>query len=72
MSKSSATERLIMFLNIYYTWKDSSGSTLQCALCKIKIRLLESDQKCLSQGSSTKSLLSLCKKDNIRKFFFEK
>ena len=48
-------------------------STLQFALFKIKIRLLESDQKWLRHGSSTKPLLSRCKGDNTsKKIFFEK
>ena len=34
---------------------------------KIKIRLLESDQKWLRHGSSTKPLLSRCKGDNTSK-----
>ena len=51
----------------------SIGSTLQFAIFKIKIRLLESDQKCLLHGSSTKPLLSFCKKDNVTKdIFWEK
>ena len=37
------------------------------ALFKIKIRLLESDQKWLRHGSSTKPLLSRCKGDNTSK-----
>ena len=43
-------------------------------LFKIKIRLLESDQKCLRHGSSTKPVLSFCKRDNTTKniFFFGK
>ena len=40
--------------------KYAPGSTLQIALFKIKIRLLESDQKWLRHGSSTKPLLSRC------------
>ena len=48
----------------YEIWKYSLGGTLQLALFKTKIRLLESDQKCLRDWSSTKPLLSLCKKDN--------
>ena len=51
----------------YLKWKYSLGSTLQFALFKIKIRLLESDQKCLRHGSSTKPFLSLCKRDNTTK-----
>ena len=42
-------------------------STLQCALYKIKIKLLENDQNCLRHRSSTKPLLSLCKGDNTTK-----
>ena len=54
-------------------WKYSLGSTLQFALFKIKIRLLESDQKCLRHGSSTKAVLSLCKRENTtKKQFFGK
>ena len=34
---------------------------------KIKIRLLESDQKCLRHGSSTKSFISLRKRDTPTK-----
>ena len=45
----------------YEIWNYSLGGTLQFALFKIKIRLLESAQKCLRHGSSTKSVLSLCK-----------
>ena len=46
---------------------------LQFALFKIKIRLLESDQKCLRHGSNTKPFLSLCKRDNTtKKQFFGK
>ena len=45
----------------------SLGSTLQFALFKIKIRLLESDQKCLRHGSRTKPLLSHCKRDDTTK-----
>ena len=40
--------------------------TLIC-LFKINIRLLESDQKWLRHGSSTKPLLSRCKGDNTSK-----
>ena len=48
-------------------------STLQFALFKIKIRLLESSQKCLRHGSSTKLFLSLCKRDiTTKKLFFLK
>ena len=51
----------------------SHGSTLQFALFKIKIRLLESDQKCLRHGSRTKPLLSHCKRDDTtKKYFLEK
>ena len=58
---------------IYKIWNYSLRSTLQFALYKIKIRLLESDQKCLRHGVSTKPLLSLCKDDNTtKKIFFEK
>ena len=54
-------------------WTYSLGSTLQFALFKIKIRLIESDQKCLRHGSSTKQHLSLYKRDNItKKYFFGK
>ena len=53
-----------------------SGSmpTLQFALFNIKTSLLESDQKCLGHGSSTKPLLSLCKRDNTTKMimYFKK
>ena len=42
-----------------YSWEYSSI----CAF-KIKISLLESDQKCLRHGSRTKPLLSHCKRDN--------
>ena len=57
----------------YEIWNYSLGSTLQFALFKIKIRLLESDQKCLRHGSSTKPLLSLCIRDNTtEKIFFGK
>ena len=52
---------------IYSIWKYSLGSTLQFALFKIKIRLLESDQKWLRHGSSTKPLSSRCKGDNTSK-----
>ena len=48
----------------------SLGSTLQFMVFKIKIRLLESDQKCLRHGSSTKPLLSFCKRDNTTKNIF--
>ena len=48
-------------------WKYCPWSTLQFALFKIKIRLLESSQKWLRHGSSTKPLLSLCKGDNTSK-----
>ena len=48
-------------------WKYSLGSTLQFALFKIKIRLLESDEKWLRHGSSTKPLLTRCKGDNTSK-----
>ena len=41
--------------------------SLQYALFKIKIRLLESDQKWLRHESSTKPLLSRCKGDNNSK-----
>ena len=51
----------------YEIWNYSLGSTLQFALFKIKIRLLESDQKCLHHGSSTKPLFSLYKRDNTTK-----
>ena len=51
----------------YEIWKYSLGSILQFALFKIKIRLLESDQKCLRHGSSTRPLSSLCKRDNTTK-----
>ena len=44
--------------------------TLQFALFKIKIRLLESDQKWLRHGSSTMPLLSRCKGDNTSKNLF--
>ena len=44
-----------------------SGSTLQFALFKIKIRLLESDQKCLRHGSSTKPFISPVKEITPRK-----
>ena len=55
----------------YTIWNYSLGSTLQLALFKIKIKLVESDQKCLRYGSSTKPLLSLCKRDNTtEKNFF--
>ena len=37
---------------------------------KYKIRLLESDQKCLRHGSSTKPLLSPLNRDNITKNIF--
>ena len=46
---------------------------LQFALLKIKTRLLESDQKYLRHGSSTKPLLSICKGDNTtKKYILEK
>ena len=45
-------------------------STLQFALFKIKIRLLESDQKCLRHVSSTEPLLLLCKEITPRKHFW--
>ena len=51
----------------YEIWNYSFESTLQFALFIIKIRLLESDQKCLCHGSSTKPHLSLCKRDNTTK-----
>ena len=51
----------------YEIWNYSLESTLQFTLFKIIIRLLESDQKCLRHGSSTKPLLSLCKDDNTSK-----
>ena len=58
---------------IYLLWKYFLGSTLQFALFKIKIRLLESDQNCLRHGSSTNPFLSLCKRVNItKKNLFEK
>ena len=44
----------------YEIWNYSLGSTLQFSLFKLKIRLLESDQKSLRHGSSTKPHLSLC------------
>ena len=40
----------------YEIWNYSLESTLQFALFKIKIILLEGDQKCLRHGSSTKPL----------------
>ena len=50
----------------------SWGYTSICAI-QIKIRLLESDEKWLRHGSSTKPLLSRCKGDNTtKKKFFEK
>ena len=45
-----------------FSWEYTSS-----AIFKIKIRLLESDQKCLRHGSSTKPFLSLCKRDNTTK-----
>ena len=42
-----------------YSWEYTSI----CAF-KVKISLLESDQKCLRHGSRTKPLLSHCKRDN--------
>ena len=45
----------------YEIWNYSLESTLQFALFKIKIRLLESDQKCFSHRSSAKLLILLCK-----------
>ena len=51
----------------YEIWKYSLVSTLQFAQFKIKIRLLESDHKFLRHGSSTKPILSLCKRDNTTK-----
>ena len=51
----------------YEVWNYSLRSTLQFALFKIKIRLLESDQKCLRHVSSTKPHLSLCERDNTTK-----
>ena len=56
----------------YEIWNCSLGSTLQFALFKIKIRLLESDQKYIRHGSSTKPLLSLCKRDNTTEKCFGK
>ena len=57
----------------YEIWNYSLESILQFALFKIKIRLLESDQKCLRHGSSTKPLASLCKEITPRKkYFWEK
>ena len=51
----------------------SQPTLLQFTLFKIKIRLLESDQKCLRHGSNTKPLLSHCKRDyNTKKKFGEK
>ena len=42
------------FLLKYLIWKYSHGSTRQFLLYKIKIRLLESDQRCLRHGISKK------------------
>ena len=47
-----------------------SGVHFNLRHSKLKVRLLESDQKCLRHGSSTKSLLSLCKRDNTTKIIF--
>ena len=54
----------------YKIWNYSLGSTLQFALFKIKIRILESDEKCLRHGSCTKPHLSLCKRDTTKKNAF--
>ena len=54
-------------LATYEIWNYSLGSTLQFALFKIKIRLLESYKKGLRHGSSIKPHLSLCKRDNTTK-----
>ena len=51
-------------------WNYSVGSTLQFALFKIKIRLLESDQKCLRHGSCTTPHVSLCKSKHHEKKSF--
>ena len=49
------------------------GEHFNLRYSKYKIRLLESDQKCLRHEISTKPLLSLCKGDNTtKKYFFEK
>ena len=58
---------LINKIKSYEIWNYSLGSILQFALFKIKIRLLQSNQKCLHRGSSTKPLLPLCKRDNTPK-----
>ena len=51
-----------------FSWEYTSICAIQN-----KNRLLESDQKWLRHGSSTKSLLSRCKGDNTsKKLFFEK
>ena len=52
----------IKYGNIY-----TLESILLFTLFKTKIRLLENDQKCLRHGSSTKPLLSHCKRDNTTK-----
>ena len=56
----------------YEIWIYSLESTLQFALFKTKIRLVESDQMCLRHGSSTKPLLSLCKEITSGKTFLGK
>ena len=62
LSQDPSDKKKILNMEMF-SWE----CTLQFALFKIKIRLLESDQKCLRHESSTKPFLSLCKSDNTTK-----